>query len=129
MIQKKNSKRAFTLIELIIVIAIIAILVAVLVPTMNGFVSEAKKQTANANARTIYSIAQAEATFKNTPDGTAYGSGKTDSFSTEVIKQAGSFAQNATIVIKIANSSVYYVSYSGADGQLGTYGTDTTPAT
>jgi len=62
--KKKNNKKAFTLIELIVVIAIIGVLVAILVPTMTGFVNEAKLSTANANARTIYSIAQAEATFQ-----------------------------------------------------------------
>ena len=39
MLKKKNSKKAFTLIELIVVIAIIGVLIAILVPTMNGFVS------------------------------------------------------------------------------------------
>ncbi|MEG1754015.1 MAG: prepilin-type N-terminal cleavage/methylation domain-containing protein, partial [Christensenella sp.] len=56
---RKEGKRAFTLIELIIVIAIIGILVAILVPTMLGFVDDAKAATGLANARTVYSAATA----------------------------------------------------------------------
>ena len=59
MLKKKNSKKAFTLIELIVVIAIIGVLIAILVPTMNGFVSEARDTANLANARTGYSIAAA----------------------------------------------------------------------
>lgn len=56
---RKNGKKAFTLIELIIVIAIIGILIAILVPTMLGFLDDAKEATANANARSVYSAAMA----------------------------------------------------------------------
>lgn len=56
---KKNGKKAFTLIELIVVIAIIGVLVAVLVPTMMGFVTQAQDQTRLANARSVYSAATA----------------------------------------------------------------------
>jgi type IV pilus assembly protein PilA len=67
--RKKNNKKAFTLIELIVVIAIIGVLVAILVPTMNGFVSDAQDATALANARTVYSVGQAEIAFSLTNDG------------------------------------------------------------
>jgi len=63
---RKNGKKAFTLIELIIVIAIIGILIAILVPTMLGFLKEAKESTALANARTAYSSAAAAITFLKT---------------------------------------------------------------
>lgn len=56
---KKNGKKAFTLIELIVVIAIIGVLIAILVPTMMGFVTQAEEQTRSANARSVYSAATA----------------------------------------------------------------------
>ena len=58
----KLNKKGFTLIELIVVIAIIATLLLILVPTMNGFVDTAKKEKDLANARAIYSAAKAQQT-------------------------------------------------------------------
>jgi prepilin-type N-terminal cleavage/methylation domain-containing protein len=51
---KKNEK-GFTLVELVIVVAILAILAALLVPRIMGNVEDAKKSRELANARTIAS--------------------------------------------------------------------------
>ena len=51
---KKNEK-GFTLVELVIVVAILAILAALLVPRIMGNVEDAKKSKEIANARTIAS--------------------------------------------------------------------------
>ena len=50
----RKSIRAFTLIELIVVIAIIGVLAAILVPSMIGYVGESKMSTANSNAKMAY---------------------------------------------------------------------------
>ena len=57
---KRNNKKGFTIVELVIVIAVIAILSAVMIPTFSGIVEKANKsalEQAAKNAFTNYLIA------------------------------------------------------------------------
>ena len=51
---KKTNKKGFTIVELVIVIAVIAILSAVLIPTFAGVTTSAKKSAALQEARNAY---------------------------------------------------------------------------
>ena len=51
---KKNNKKGFTIVELVIVIAVIAILAAVLIPTFTGVTERAKESAAMQNARNAW---------------------------------------------------------------------------
>lgn len=66
---KKNNKKGFTLVELVIVVAVMAVLVAVAIPTIGSVVGTAEDAVAKSNARTIESViklAEANQTDGNT---------------------------------------------------------------
>ena len=58
---RKSNKKGFTLVELVVVIAIIGILAAILVPTMMNYVKKARLKTANANAKLIFTTCNNQA--------------------------------------------------------------------
>lgn len=57
---KKRSKKGFTLIEMLIVIAIIAILAAIAIPTFSSQLTKANEAVDDANLRSAASLAVAE---------------------------------------------------------------------
>ena len=74
----KRSKKGFTLAELLIVVAIIAILVAIAVPLFVGSLTKAKEATKNANIRAargtavVYLLEHSDATDNGTNSSTLW---------------------------------------------------------
>ena len=56
---KKLNKKGFTIVELVIVIAVIAILAGVLIPTFATVVDKANKSSAEQQARNFYTLLEA----------------------------------------------------------------------
>ena len=61
----REDRNGFTLVEVLAVLVIIAILAAVAIPTMSGFISDARKKSYTSQARNVYVAAQAAALDDN----------------------------------------------------------------
>lgn len=69
-LQSLKKKKGFTLVELIVVIAIIGVLAAILVPTMLGYVTSSRVTSANSTAASIKNNVD---TFLTNADTAGYG--------------------------------------------------------
>lgn len=58
----QKSKKGFTLIELIVVIAIMGILMAIIIPSWNYYVRRSREREAAAQSKVVFNAAQIEAT-------------------------------------------------------------------
>ena len=61
MLKKLTNKKGFTLMEMLIVVAIIAVLVAIAIPTFNGALTKSKEAADVANIRAAYAEYQVQA--------------------------------------------------------------------
>ncbi len=56
---KIKKTKGFTLVEVVVVLVILAILAAIAVPALTGYIGDAKKRSADTQARNVYQAAQA----------------------------------------------------------------------
>lgn len=52
----KTNTKGFTLVEIVIVMAIIGIIAAILVPTLMGYIKKSRLKSSNANAKVAYNV-------------------------------------------------------------------------
>ena len=88
---RKNNKKGFTLVELVIVIAVIAILAAILIPTFTGVTKDAEEAALASEAKAIY---------------TEY-----------LANNAKDFAENFIIEATVRETTKYYAVVNGALGE------------
>lgn len=127
--------KGFTLIELIVVIAIIGVLAAILVPAMMGWVKKASVNAANSNAKQVYSSAQIVAQQYETEGVTITGnfnqSGKTTAdevkkgdttFSSDVNANIpGGTKEGAQWAVSVDNNTVTAAIYAEKTAYMGSY--------
>ena len=65
MLKKLNNKKGFTLMEMLIVVAIIAVLVAIAIPVFNGALTKSKEAADVANLRAAYAEWQVKLMTQN----------------------------------------------------------------
>lgn len=98
---KRSSKKGFTLMEMLIVVAIIAVLVAIAIPVFSAQLNKAKEQVDAANLRSATSMAVVDyLSNAKTGDVTYYANDD----------------GNHTMVISTTKATAYAPQYSGNSG-------------
>lgn len=128
-LMKKNNKKGFTLVELVIVVAVMAILVAVAIPTVKSITGTAKKATYDTNCRTIESVLKLyEAEKSNSASETA-GAAATYTMTGPDVRAALDAAKLGITGDATSGTTFYYHTATGIVNDSATAGTGDTVIT
>ena len=126
MFNKLKNRKGFTLMEMLIVVAIIAILVAIAIPTFNNAMAKSRAATDLANIRSGYAAAIVAAMTENVPEGGATYYLLADGSVSSDADATGKYVCQGTSAKAAAGSTVggkFSVGAAPAEGQQATAGT------
>ena len=112
---KKNNKKGFTIVELVIVIAVIAILAGVLIPTFGGIIEKANISKAQQEASALYKEAYALDLADGVHDGKEGDAAITTVEGKTVTYTVTVNGSTTTIAFSYKNADDYTASFDGAD--------------
>ena len=104
----KNNRKGFTIVELVIVIAAIAILIGAMLPTLTGVVNDAREYAALMRVTAAYkeALSEAMADGEVTPGETASAYGFTFTFTDAYSCNVDTYPTNFDYVVVIADGDV-----------------------
>ena len=111
---KKTNKKGFTIVELVIVIAVIAILSAVLIPTFGGIISQANESAAKQECRNKYTEVYAQDIADGVLD-CKTNSGKANEAAITVTNGNYEVVSAGVVKVTLTNSHGYTVTFDGTN--------------
>ena len=118
---KKMNRKGFTIVELVIVIAVIAILAGVLIPTFSSIVDKAKKSAALQEARNAYTEMFADDIQDGTIDLKLNGAAEASTLPIA----ANTYGKGSVTTYTITSGNVSKFVYAASNGKTATFnGTD-----
>lgn len=113
----KNSKKGFTLVELVVVIAILAILAAIAIPVVASTIVSSQRSSAKSNAQTVeLAIKEAEAAISS--GDTSVFSGANSSSMTMADIAAAKKIESAVTASYTISGTTYTCYYNKADQKV-----------
>ena len=110
MLKKFTNKKGFTLMEMMIVVAIIAILMAIIIPTFTNAMNKAKAATDEANLRAYYAEQMATAVLESTDPKTVSGD------KAKITVAGVDYTLYGDVTMSVQGEHQLKIDYTGPDG-------------